>query len=289
MSSDKRSLRLFLIVLMVAGIGGPAGAAPPLNAPQTYRRGYPQRGPSGAMVSSQQKTGANGRVNVAATFVDGRRKLLSARAAWLKALVEAQVRAARATVEAERAEAEAEQSSEQAADESPDGESPDGESPDGEAPDGTTPVDELLNTLPTFAMPFTIVKGKGRRSDSREQPAPGYEAICGQLLALQQAAEDSPSGRAQGKIQWPEVLLGAEFCGWRMQLESLLAQREAVSGIAKYGVSRQVRVVAAQMREQLQWKIALITPAEYLAARLFLESLGYEGSLPGAVKGTSRK
>jgi len=279
MSSDKRSLCLCLIVLMVAGIGGPAGAAPPLNAPQTYRRGYPQRGPSGAMVSSQQKTGANGRVNVAATFVNARRKLLSAKAAWLKALAEAQVQAARAAVEAERAEAEAEQSSEQAAD----------ESPDGESPDGKAAVDELLNTLPTFSMPLTIVKGKGRRSGARKQPASGYEAICGQLLALQQPAEDSPSGRAPGKIQWPEVLLGAEFSGWRMQLESLLAQREAVSGIAKYGVSRQVRVVAAQMREQLQWKIALLTPAEYLAARLFLESLGYEGSLPGAVKSVSRK
>ena len=279
MSSDKRRLRLFLIVLMVAGIGGSAGAAPPLNTPQTYRRGYPQTGASGAMRSSQQKTGANGRVNVAATFVDARRKLVSARAAWLKALAEAQVQAARAAVEAERAEAEAEQSSEQAAD----------ESPDGQAPDGKTPVDELLSTLPTFAMPLTIVKGKGRRSSAGRQPALGYEAIYGQLLALQQPAEDSPSGRAPGKIQWPEVLLGAEFCGWRMQLESLLAQREAVSGIAKYGVSRQVRVVAAQMREQLQWKIALITPAEYLAARLFLESLGYEGSLPGAIKGTSRR
>jgi len=132
------------------------------------------------------------------------------------------------------------------------------------------------------------VKGAGRRSDARKQPAQGYEAIYGQLLALQQPADSKP-GPAPGKTQWPEVLLGAEFSGWRMQLESLLAQREAVSGIAKYSVSRQVRVVAAQMREQLQWKIALITPAEYLAARLFLESLGYEGSLPGGVKGLSRK
>jgi hypothetical protein len=94
---------------------------------------------------------------------------------------------------------------------------------------------------------------------------------------------------ARGGIYWPEVLMEEEFCDGRIRLDSLFAQRKAAPGASGSDISRQVQTVAVQMRGQLQSKIRQMTPAEYMAARKFLDSLAYEARFPTRIEGVASR
>lgn len=82
--------------------------------------------------------------------------------------------------------------------------------------------------------------------------------------------------RASGVILWPETLSGDEFAAQRAELEKLFGQRVAGNfgvGSALYqGVSQTV----AEMKGTLKDHIRELSPTEYIGARKFLDSLGYE-------------
>jgi hypothetical protein len=64
---------------------------------------------------------------------------------------------------------------------------------------------------------------------------------------------------------------------------------KAAVGASGGDVSRQVQTVAVRMRQQLQSKIRQMRPAEYMAARKFLESLAYEVQFSPRIEGVASK
>ncbi len=83
---------------------------------------------------------------------------------------------------------------------------------------------------------------------------------------------------SSGEILWPDGLQTAEFASPRKQVESLFTLR--ASAQAAPGIATDIRDAVESMRAELRKQIERMASGEYIAARKFLDSLGYEGTLP---------
>lgn len=93
----------------------------------------------------------------------------------------------------------------------------------------------------------------------------------------------------RGKIYWPEVLQGETFLEERIQLESLFAERKTTDNGVSSPIYGQVQELAEQMRSELRMRVREISPAEYLAARKFIDALAFEVRFPQQVEGVAAK
>ncbi|HVV99328.1 MAG TPA: hypothetical protein VHB77_03240 [Planctomycetaceae bacterium] len=77
-----------------------------------------------------------------------------------------------------------------------------------------------------------------------------------------------------GQIHWPDVLKAPEYAQFRNQLEQLFFIRAQTTG--SEGIKVQIRDTVKGMSQELKSHIRELPPNDYLEARKFLESLGYE-------------
>jgi hypothetical protein len=82
-----------------------------------------------------------------------------------------------------------------------------------------------------------------------------------------------------GQIVWPIVLQAVEFAQYREEIGRLFAARAShgVLGLDEYLAADRVTLV---MLDVLRQHIYDVPPADYMVARRFLESLGYEARFP---------
>jgi hypothetical protein len=83
-----------------------------------------------------------------------------------------------------------------------------------------------------------------------------------------------------GRIYWPIALQDPRYGDYCKQLDQLFAQREASHGGIGYETYRQVEQLIKSFMVDLQKNINDYAPNDYLRARSFIESLGYEAKLP---------
>jgi len=88
----------------------------------------------------------------------------------------------------------------------------------------------------------------------------------------------------RGTIQWPEVFQREQFLAGRVQLDFLFAHRSTTNGPSSEACQQAQKAVTA-MRDELRAILREMSPAEYLAARKFLDSLAYEAQFPPRVEG----
>ncbi len=81
-----------------------------------------------------------------------------------------------------------------------------------------------------------------------------------------------------GKITWPATLLGKEYDKQRSALEELFVIRAHTS--ASGDMAQKAHTAAREMQNVLKANIRDILPAQYIAARTFLDSLGREAQFP---------
>ncbi|HVW00916.1 MAG TPA: hypothetical protein VHB77_11275 [Planctomycetaceae bacterium] len=81
-----------------------------------------------------------------------------------------------------------------------------------------------------------------------------------------------------GKITWPDVLQANEYTPQRTELENLFAERAKTDITPK--LTSSIRFEVDQMKNTLQTHMHGMPGSSYLAARKFLDSLAYEGTLP---------
>ena len=246
-------VRLSLIVLLVAGMGDSASAGPPSQALDAYVKAYTQMGKAAAVIFSQDKTRADARSKALTTWVDAQCKMLSARAVWLTASANAEATNAKtlATLQQVRG----------------------------------LSLDNNLKVAQTFYEKRKLYEGY-RGLNTHKRPTQ-EDVIRYSKASVPQRPANFQVQQARGKIYWPEVLLEEEFSDCRIRLDSLFAQRKAESSTSGINVSRQAQKVAIQMRSQLRSKMRQMTPADYLAARKFLESLAYEARFPARIEGVA--
>jgi hypothetical protein len=81
---------------------------------------------------------------------------------------------------------------------------------------------------------------------------------------------------AQGKVDWPELLLRGEFSVARAAIDYAFSQRSLQPMDVGSDPQRTARTAVGQMRSQLRKLMSELSPAEYAAARRFLDSLTLE-------------
>ncbi len=79
-----------------------------------------------------------------------------------------------------------------------------------------------------------------------------------------------------GHITWPPALTLEEFAPYRRPIEDFYAERAQVGTAAEYGDLLQVEAVTSALLEELKKHVRDIATRDYLIARNFIESLGYE-------------
>jgi hypothetical protein len=82
-----------------------------------------------------------------------------------------------------------------------------------------------------------------------------------------------------GELAWPIVLDDGPFASYRQALDRLFAER-AEHGRLKFQDYARAEEMAHSMTDLLRDRIGDLAPADYMAARRFLESLAYELTLP---------
>lgn len=80
-----------------------------------------------------------------------------------------------------------------------------------------------------------------------------------------------------GEIFWPEGMTSPEFRLPLQPVEQLFMLRASAQAP---GIVTEIRNSVAKLRDELRNRIGDMAPSEYLAARKFLDSLAYEGTLP---------
>ena len=255
MWSLTQRVRLSVIVLLVAGIGGPASAGPPSKALDAYVKAYTQMGKNAAVIFANDNIRANAQSKALTAWVDAQCKILSAKATWIKAVAETNGTNAKTmeTLQGVR----------------------------------SLSLDNNLKVAKTFYEKRKLHEGLGGLN-THKRPTK-EDVIRYSQVSLPERPANFRLEPTRGTIYWPEVLMEEEFYDGRIQLESLFAQRKAAPGISGSNVSRQVQTAVAQMRRQLRSRIRQMAPAEYVAARKFLESLAYEAQFPVRIEGVASK
>jgi hypothetical protein len=253
MSSHKQNARLVLIVLMVAGAGVSAVAAPPPEVLDAYVKAYAEMGKNAAVVFNNQNTYATAQTNMFTAWADAQCKMLTAQAAWITAVANTNATNAKTLETLQQVR--------------------------------SLTLDNNLKLAKTFYEKRKLYDDS-RKLNTHKRPTLQDVVRYSQASVPKRPAQFELAS-ARGRISWPEVLLEEEFSDGRIQLESLFAQRQPASPVSASSISGEVQTAAAQMREQLQLKIRQMSPEEYLGARKFLESLVYEARLPARIEGVA--
>jgi hypothetical protein len=90
---------------------------------------------------------------------------------------------------------------------------------------------------------------------------------------------------ATGKIHWPAAFQGTEFTFARQQLEKMFTARSAQNAGVGGTLDSSVNAITGQMREALKSQINNMPTSEYLAAKKFIDGLGYEARFAPGVEG----
>lgn len=93
----------------------------------------------------------------------------------------------------------------------------------------------------------------------------------------------------RGRVFWPSVLKRDEFADARDMVDELFAQRNSNQAGLGSNFCRQTKVLATNMRGQLREMIDELPPADYLAARKFLDTLVLEAEMPPRIEGVAAK
>jgi hypothetical protein len=249
MSSHTYHLWRIVIVLLLAGVGVSASAAPPSEALEAYANAYTEMGKNAAVMFNNDKVRADAQTSMFNAWVDAQCKMMTAQAGWITAVANAKATDAKTQETLQQVRSLA--------------------------------LDNSLKTAKTFYDKRKL-HDDCRKAHTCKRPTQKDISRYSQVSVPKRPANFELAS-AQGRVSWPEVLLNEEFSDGRLQLESLFAQRRSAAGSPRSNVAGEVRTVVAQMREQLKSKIHQVAPAEYVAARKFLVSLAYEGQLPAPV------
>lgn len=79
-----------------------------------------------------------------------------------------------------------------------------------------------------------------------------------------------------GHIQWPPALTLEEFSSYRQPIEAFYSDRARTGTVANYPNLLRLESVTDSLTEELKKHIREIPTSDYLIARNFIESLGYE-------------
>jgi len=246
MSSHRQNARLILIVLMVAGAAVSANAAPPPEALDAYVRAYTEMGKNAALMFNNESTRADSQNKMLSAWADAQCKILTAKAAWITAVANANSTDAKTLQTLQQVRSLA--------------------------------LDNNLKVANTYYEKRKLYDGY-ERLNSTKRPTQENVVRYNQASVPKRPVQFELAS-APGRISWPDVLLDEEFSDGRLQLESLFARRNGSAGAQGSNISGEVQTVAAQMRGQLQSKIRQMRPEEYLPARRFLASLAYESRFP---------
>jgi hypothetical protein len=80
-----------------------------------------------------------------------------------------------------------------------------------------------------------------------------------------------------GRILWPEVLQAPSFEEYRTKLDDLFEHLTLTGGAAGSKNSEEIKSTTTAMRGALKQQISDLPPADYMAARKFIDGLAYEG------------
>lgn len=253
MRSLSQRVCLSSVVLFSAITGGSAAAELPSEALDAYVKAYTRMGKAAALIFSHDKTRADARNNMISTWVDAQCKMLSAKAAWITAMAEAQATRAKTLQTLQQVRGLA--------------------------------LDNDLKTAKTFYEKRKL-HDADPGLDTRKRPTQEDVIRYSKTSAPQRPASFQLEP-VRGRIHWPAVFHQEEFADCRIRLECLFAQRKAGTSAPASGVCHQVQEATAEMHEQLRAKIRRMSPAEYVAARNFLESLAYEARFPARIEGVA--
>jgi len=82
-----------------------------------------------------------------------------------------------------------------------------------------------------------------------------------------------------GAINWPTLLTTEDFAKQRAMLEKVF-ERRAYSSVIGYTDLVTVKKTTDAMLEDLKAKVSEVLPAQYIAAKRFLQSIAYEATKP---------
>jgi len=255
MRSFSPTVRLFLIVLLTVATPGAAAAAPPSKALDAYVNAYTSMGKAAALMFANNNTRADAQAKTITTWSDAQVKLITAQAAWITAVANANATNATTLQTLEQVRG--------------------------------LRLDNKLKTAKTYYEKRKLYDGY-RGVNTRKRPS------TEDLLRYSKASLPKRPANYQvqpvgGKVYWPEVLQQDEFCEYRAELDCLFAQRKAGDSAPGSDVSRQVRKLAGEMHQQLRAKVRQTDPSEYLTARKFIDSLAFEVRFPARLEGMAAK
>lgn len=92
-----------------------------------------------------------------------------------------------------------------------------------------------------------------------------------------------------GKIRWPDAFQGPEFAAARSQLEKMFATRTTENAGVGSTLDSRVNAITSEMRDALKSRIDNMPTNEYLAAKKFIDGLGYEARFAPGVEGLAAK
>ena len=84
---------------------------------------------------------------------------------------------------------------------------------------------------------------------------------------------------ATGEIAWPAALQGGEFARMRTEVQRQFAERAAQAGSPASFDAAALNATVGQFRDQLKGHVGAMRPADYLAARKFIDRLDVEADL----------
>jgi len=128
---------------------------------------------------------------------------------------------------------------------------------------------------------YFAMREENRRARAAERlPRPTEE----QLIRYAQAdkpklLDSSQLNPMTGQIAWPRALRRETFEHDRNLLEPIFARRAASDGVVSDEDYDKAQEIVANMQVQLKQDIDKIAPSDYVVAKNFLNSLGYEAKL----------
>jgi hypothetical protein len=130
---------------------------------------------------------------------------------------------------------------------------------------------------------------RAAREATRPQPL-AYERYV--ALAKQQAPEPLSEGeydRLLGRLNWPALLMSDEFAAERKALDEAYAARTPADAGAASAFHNNVYKLTQTLEARLKNKVMLVSSAEYVASKNFIQSLQYESQQPLVVRAVAAK
>jgi hypothetical protein len=107
------------------------------------------------------------------------------------------------------------------------------------------------------------------------------------MLAKKQAPDNLSEvqyDRTLGRLSWPAVFQTEEFAAEREELNRAFLVRSPSDTGAGSAFHSHVRQLTSAMHDRLTAKIHQLSPAEFIAAKKFVDGLGYEAQQPLVVR-----